>query len=204
MPQIEKLMVLGEQLCLDFVNSLGNHLNKNMYRDYLTSYSTFVQWSQKVEIINADEADFFLKESNKKSLEANDIFKRVIELRESFFRILLAVISKNAPEQKHIDLLNREIEHVLPFFSELQYTDNTFVWNRIMEPKQLDWMLSIIVNDITKLLTSNKLDRLKICCDDHCGWIFLDMSKNKSRRWCSMKECGNRAKARQHYHKTKA
>lgn len=203
MPQIEKLMVLGEQLCLDFVNTLGNHLNKNMYRDYLTSYSTFVQWSQKVEIINTDEADFFLKESNKKSLEANDIFKRVIELRESFFRILLAVISNNVPEQKDIDVLNKEIEHVLPF-SELQYTGNTFVWNRIMEPKQLDWMLSIIVNDITELLTSDKLDRLKICCDDHCGWIFLDMSKNRSRRWCSMKECGNRAKARQHYHKTKA
>lgn len=203
MPQIEKLVMLREQLCLDFVNTLGNHLNKNMYRDYLTSYSTFVQWSQKVEIINADQANFFLEKSNKKSLEARDIFKRVIELREALFRILFAVISKKTPDQEDINLLNREIESVLPF-SELQYTDNTFVLNRLMEPNQLDWMLSIIVNDMIELLTSDKLDRLKICCDDHCGWIFLDMSKNRSRRWCSMKECGNRAKARQHYHKTKA
>jgi predicted RNA-binding Zn ribbon-like protein len=39
-------------------------------------------------------------------------------------------------------------------------------------------------------------DRLKLCTDDNCRWVFFDRSKNHSSRWCSMESCGNRAKAR--------
>lgn len=202
MVQIQKIIVLGEQLCLDFINAVGWHPNESMCVEHLTSYSVFIQWCQKTEIINTEQASFFLEESRKRSVEADKVIKRVIELRKSVFRILLAVIAKDTPNEQDIDLLNSEIARVLPF-SKLQYTDNQFIWKRAKETKNLDWMLSIIVNDIIELLTSNKLERLKVCDDDHCGWIFLDMSKNKSRRWCSMQDCGNRAKARRHYYNKK-
>jgi predicted RNA-binding Zn ribbon-like protein len=39
-------------------------------------------------------------------------------------------------------------------------------------------------------------ERLKICAEDTCQWAFLDSSKNRSKHWCSMQECGNRAKTR--------
>jgi predicted RNA-binding Zn ribbon-like protein len=48
---------------------------------------------------------------------------------------------------------------------------------------------------------SHKLDRVRSCQGDTCGWLFLDMSKNRSRRWCSMSDCGNTAKARRYYHR---
>lgn len=44
-------------------------------------------------------------------------------------------------------------------------------------------------------------DRLKIC--PNCGWLFLDRSRNRSRTWCDMAVCGNRSKARRHYHRSK-
>jgi predicted RNA-binding Zn ribbon-like protein len=58
------------------------------------------------------------------------------------------------------------------------------------------------VHDVADLLTSGDLDRVGQCADDRCGWLFLDVSRNGSRRWCSMEACGNRAKARRHYRRS--
>ena len=61
-------------------------------------------------------------------------------------------------------------------------------------------LLAPIVNSATDLLTSSHLRRVGQCADDRgCGWLFFDASRNRSRRWCSMEDCGNRAKARLHY-----
>jgi predicted RNA-binding Zn ribbon-like protein len=67
----------------------------------------------------------------------------------------------------------------------------------------LDWMLWPLVWSAAELLGSDDLGRLKECARDDCRWLFLDLSKNRSRRWCSMEQCGNRAKAQRHYERHK-
>jgi len=52
------------------------------------------------------------------------------------------------------------------------------------------------------LLTSDRLSAVRECAADDCAWLFLDESRNRSRRWCDMKVCGNRQKARLHYHRS--
>lgn len=52
---------------------------------------------------------------------------------------------------------------------------------------------------ITELLLSDKLSRVGQCAAENCGWLFLDTTRNHSRRWCEMEHCGNRAKAKRHY-----
>lgn len=200
MAQIEKLKILRERLCLDFMNTVGWHLKENTSSEYLTSYSVFVEWCYLIGIINREQANFFVVESQKRSLEAMEVFQRVIELRESVFRILLAVIAQDSPKQTDLAILNSEIDCMLPYL-KLKYVDQGFVWENTKDVKNLDWMLSTIVQNITEFLTSDQLGRLKVCGDENCGWLFLDMSKNKSRRWCSMQDCGNRAKAKRHYSK---
>jgi predicted RNA-binding Zn ribbon-like protein len=54
------------------------------------------------------------------------------------------------------------------------------------------------------LLAGPRLDRVRRCANPECGWLFLDDSRAGKRRWCSMQSCGNRAKARRHYHKSRA
>jgi predicted RNA-binding Zn ribbon-like protein len=49
-----------------------------------------------------------------------------------------------------------------------------------------------------KVAIEKRLDRVKICPADDCRWAFYDTSRNRSRQWCSMEVCGNRAKARAH------
>jgi predicted RNA-binding Zn ribbon-like protein len=53
------------------------------------------------------------------------------------------------------------------------------------------------------LLAGPRLDRVRRCANPECGWLFLDDSRAGKRRWCSMQSCGNRAKARRHYHRSR-
>ncbi|MER7245539.1 CGNR zinc finger domain-containing protein [Kribbella sp. NPDC000426] len=56
---------------------------------------------------------------------------------------------------------------------------------------------------VWRLFEDEDLGRLRQCGDDGCGWLFLDRSKNGSRRWCSSADCGNRARARRHYERAR-
>ena len=66
---------------------------------------------------------------------------------------------------------------------------------------ELESVLWPVAKSAADLLVSHKLERVSTCQGETCGWLFLDMSKNHSRRWCSMSDCGNTAKARRHYHR---
>jgi predicted RNA-binding Zn ribbon-like protein len=47
-----------------------------------------------------------------------------------------------------------------------------------------------------RLAAAGTWPRVKLCAAETCRWAFLDESRNRSRAWCSMDVCGNRAKAR--------
>lgn len=61
-----------------------------------------------------------------------------------------------------------------------------------------DWrrLYHRIVEDSVRLFGGDGLDRLKLCGAADCGWLFLDHSKNRSRRWCTMADCGTLTKVR--------
>ena len=82
-------------------------------------------------------------------------------------------------------------------------TKEGFKWDW-SEELALDRMLWFIARSAADLLTSGNLDRVRQCGDEECGWLFIDTTKNRSRRWCDMTDCGNRAKARRHYSRLRA
>jgi predicted RNA-binding Zn ribbon-like protein len=71
-----------------------------------------------------------------------------------------------------------------------------FVWEWTGLEEHLTGFLWPVARSAAQLLTSPLLPRLRLCADERCGWVFIDQSKNASRRWCDMGDCGNRAKAR--------
>lgn len=58
--------------------------------------------------------------------------------------------------------------------------------------------VGLVAAAAAKVAIERRLDRVKICPADDCRWAFYDTSRNRSRQWCSMEVCGNRAKARSH------
>ena len=82
-------------------------------------------------------------------------------------------------------------------------TGAQFVWEPVAEADDLQTLLWPVVWSAVELLTGGPVERVRECDNDPCGWLFVDMSRNRSRRWCDMRDCGNRVKARRHYARTK-
>jgi predicted RNA-binding Zn ribbon-like protein len=78
----------------------------------------------------------------------------------------------------------------------------------LVSARPLTWRADGVVDrmrlSVWRLFEDEDLSRLRQCADDGCGWLFLDRSKNGSRRWCSSADCGNRARARRHYQRRQA
>ena len=86
----------------------------------------------------------------------------------------------------------------------LVYDRSGVGWSLPADGDALERPLWEIASSAADVLTSAELDRVKECASDTCEWVFLDRSRNRSRRWCDMSDCGNRAKARRFQAKTRA
>jgi predicted RNA-binding Zn ribbon-like protein len=60
-----------------------------------------------------------------------------------------------------------------------------------------DAALALVLGVVAEALADGRWGRMKACPGPHCGWLFYDGSRNRSRHWCSMEICGNRVKGRE-------
>ncbi|MBN1859137.1 CGNR zinc finger domain-containing protein [Candidatus Bipolaricaulota bacterium] len=81
----------------------------------------------------------------------------------------------------------------------MRRSEERFQWGWSDAEDQLEWPVWILARSAADLLTSDERDRVRRCAGPDCGWLFVDISRNHSRRWCDMADCGNRAKARRSY-----
>jgi predicted RNA-binding Zn ribbon-like protein len=152
--------------------------------------------------MNKTEAGELIKLSSKDLNEAGNIFQRALNLRESLFKIFSGIIEGAKPEDENIEILNREFAKAIENQS-LAYRSNKFEWKFSNESAQMDNIIWKVADSAIELLTSDLLHLVKICPGENCGWLFLDATKNKSRQWCDMKDCGNLAKVRRYREKQK-
>ena len=82
---------------------------------------------------------------------------------------------------------------------EITPAGGAFAWTWAVGAEELDRVVWPVVRSAAALLTSGSLERVRQCAGDGCDWLFVDLSKNQSRRWCSMDMCGSRAKSRRYY-----
>jgi predicted RNA-binding Zn ribbon-like protein len=189
------------RLCLDFANTVDWRTAAQPH-ELLTSYADLVAWGQRMDIVPGGTARRLLEESVRDPAQAAAVLERVIVLRESIYRIFSAVVAEHAPEAADIATLNRALAETLPRL-QLAWTADGFAWRWNGDENALDQVLWPVARSAAELLTSDELSRVGVCAGDGCGWLFFDTSKNRSRRWCSMQDCGNRAKARRHYRRSR-
>jgi predicted RNA-binding Zn ribbon-like protein len=193
------LKLLGGELCLDFTNTAGWH-DSHAPHEWLNRYSDLILWSQHVGILTDEEAQKLIHKASKRGSEAKRVLEKAIELREAIYRIFSSLIAKREPKEEDVSILNSFLSDAMGE-SRIIRTKEGFSWGFAMGKDPFGWVLHPIVRSTAELLASDRLERVKKCCGRYCGWLFLDMSRNRSRRWCDMKDCGNRAKAKRHYHR---
>jgi predicted RNA-binding Zn ribbon-like protein len=198
--QIDKL-TLAERLCLNFANTVDWRLSGRP-QEYLTGYPDLVRWSKRTGLLTEKEAQRLLREAARHPRQAAVTFERAIELRDRVFRIFSAIAAARQPELSDLDALNGALSAALSRLRIVPAAE-AFQWEWVGANDALDRMLWPIVRSAGELLTSEELSRVRECAGETCGWLFEDVSRNRLRRWCEMKSCGNRAKARRHYERIK-
>jgi predicted RNA-binding Zn ribbon-like protein len=195
------LTLMGGRLSLDFANTADWHASDQPV-EFLTSYSELVAWGLHVGVLTNPQAQRLLDRATARPAEAAAVLQQTIALREVIYRLFSAIAQGAVPPAADLEAFNAELARTLAR-SRIVLTAEGLAWDWSSDEAALDCMLWPVVRDAADLLTSKGLARVGRCADERCGWLFVDTSRNRSRRWCSMESCGNRAKARRHYHKSR-
>jgi predicted RNA-binding Zn ribbon-like protein len=191
--------MIGGRTCLDFVNT-GSQRREGPFREKLGSYDDLLSWAIQAEQLTENEAADLRRLAAASPAEAEAVLERGRALREAIYRVFTRQSAGEAPPADDLKLISNEYGRaaVNRVLTPSNVGVCTFEWQT---HEALDRPLWPVAVSATNLVASEDATRVKECATDNCNWLFLDASKNRSRRWCEMKECGNRAKARRHYSK---
>jgi predicted RNA-binding Zn ribbon-like protein len=189
-------------VCLDFANTVGG--SRERPRETLHSYADLVAWSWSAGLILPAEADRLLAAAAADPAAAAAVYARAIALREAIYRLFSAVAAGRSPAAADLAQLNAALATALGRLRVAPAPDG-FAWTwHTGDGLPLDRPLWPLAHAAAALLTGESLDRVRECASPTCAWLFIDHSRNRSRRWCDMADCGNRAKARRHYERRRA
>ena len=197
-----ELPIVGGHLALDFANTVDDPEGPQRY-DHAGTYPELVGWSAHIGLLGPDQAAALQTAAEDHPGAASTAVRRAHALRRILIDTFTEIAEMNngpapgterpAPASHWADLrpfVTDAIAH-----AELAPNESTYLltWP---ETTQLDAMLRPISLAALELLTGPQLFRLKRCAG--CPWVFLDQSKNLSRRWCAMNDCGTHEKIRRY------
>jgi predicted RNA-binding Zn ribbon-like protein len=178
----------GGHLALDFVNTVGGLRDEppSPADELLLTYEDVAIWCARLGVISERDAGSLRAAARRDEKAARRALGRAIKLRELLYPIFRALADGKEPPAELLDRL-RDAEREALAEARLSAADGTMEWSW-PPPRELTDPLRPVVHAAVELLTEGPLDRLKTCAN--CRWVFLDQSRNRSRRWCSMEECG--------------
>lgn len=201
-----EMRLIGGRLCLDFVNTVDGRkcdssprksqsVNSVVLGDKLRDYTDLVEWSRHSGILTVTEARRLIQERQRSANGAKAVLERAIALREALHRIFKATVIGRMPQSVDLDTVNEELVKARNH-ERLTSTEKGFTWEWVGGEAALDRMLWSIAHSGAEFLSKGDLSRLRECGGEECGWLFEDTSRNRSRQWCHMQDCGNLAKVR--------
>ena len=182
---------------LEFTNTVGNHASDHP-GEHLFSYEDLLSWMGNIGLLQEGQVQVLKRKAAAQAEESTSAFARSLELRESIYRIFVAQTKGESPAQGDLDILNSVLRK-LTSGAQIGQEPGRFVWQWNFDETSLEVPLSILALSAVDLMTSENIKRVGQCADEEgCGWLFVDTSKNHSRRWCDINDCGNRAKQRRY------
>jgi predicted RNA-binding Zn ribbon-like protein len=183
---------------LELVNTLDMRFTAQTF-DLIPAYKDLLRLTTQLELLTAEQARKLGRSVDGKV--AQRVLASTVELREALAAVLYGRIEGNRPPAAQIRVLEQQF-HAAASHRRLLSRDAYLEWSWSGVERQGEiplWMLAQAASD---LLVSGDAELVKDCGDPTCRWLFLDVSKNHTRRWCDMKTCGNRMKARRHHART--
>lgn len=180
--------LIGGHPALDLVNTVSWRLDASRTVDRVTDPADLARWAALAGVgdgsVVPDPATH----------------ARIARLREHLYAVVDAFLAGDAAPADDLaavrDATASALRHATPTATPpVRFTI------QVAEPADLLHALALAAHD---LLTGDDVGRLRRCEDDACGWVFVDASRNRSRRWCSSADCGNRDRARRFQERRRA
>lgn len=193
---------LSGALCLSFANAFNVDATEG-HEEMFQGYTNLLAWAQLLGVIDQPTAQSLRHEAAQRPEAATAVLQTAWGVRQMLYRLFAALAHQQSPAPADLDALNTALSGTLTHQRLVPHQDG-YAWGWA-DAAALDQILWPVLRDAADLLTGDLLDRVGQCANVRgCGWLFLDTSRNRSRRWCSMETCGNRAKVMRHYRRTKA
>jgi predicted RNA-binding Zn ribbon-like protein len=193
--EVVSFQLVAGHVALDLVNTLDNRFVPEGPKELIGTFADLVRFCEESQLLNAGQSRALLPRTG--ALEAEQAVQVARELRETLAAIFYDQVAGRRPAKSVVGWLNSALEGAWRH-RKLQPGKHGFewVWDDLEDAHAPVWLLA---HAAAELLAGGHPELVRECSTDSCRWLFLDTSKNHSRRWCDMKICGNRVKARRYY-----
>jgi predicted RNA-binding Zn ribbon-like protein len=188
-------------LCLAYVNTRFWR-GREPSTETLHDLAGLTHWLAQSTFAGAKDVATLQEWSRMSATEAAALFAQAMGLREAMFRSFAAVAAGETVREADFALLQEALAQA-PARRTLVRSDDGYAWCIEPHAASAPHLLAPVLWSAADLLIRSASAALRQCANGECLWLFLDESKSGTRRWCDMASCGNRAKARRHYLKTK-
>jgi predicted RNA-binding Zn ribbon-like protein len=187
---------LGD-LSLDFVNTTSWSYGIPSGTQELGSYDDLLQWSREATTLTQDRIEQLAREAARRPAATIRAYREAIRARDVLHGFFDGIAHAGTPAPERLRGFNELLRPALTAL-RLQPVGETLAWTWT-DGDDLSAPLWPILWSAGRLATSPDVRQVRACANDRCGWLFIDRSRRHNRRWCDMRECGNRAKVRRYY-----
>jgi predicted RNA-binding Zn ribbon-like protein len=193
----DSLALVGEEIAFDFTNTSSGR-GWPTHQEHLQSAKNVVDWAQHARLIGPADAEWLRAAVAADPQLGQRLLLRALELRETIYVTAVEVAAGRPAPREGMEALARTHAGCLAC-AKLSPFEDRYVWSWAPKENPVEAVLGPITLSALTTLTQGDLSRIKQCQGEKCGWLFFDTTKNRSRRWCEMEICGNRAKQRRHH-----
>ena len=190
---------IGGSLCLDFVNTVDSWFFVPPPQERLATFGNWLAWSRAAGTLGGGLSRSLEQAARRSPGSAARALRNIRALRDALARVFQAAAHRQAPAPSDLALIDQQLAPIRASrriaWDGKQYQE---VWPPSPGAKFASGLRPILLSAEALLLDTAALSRVRECPAERCGWLFLDVSRNGSRRWCSMRTCGNLAKAHRH------
>jgi predicted RNA-binding Zn ribbon-like protein len=184
----------AEHPALELVNTLDMRFSGETI-ELIPTYRDLLRLCTQLKLLTAQQAGKLVRTVDEKT--AQKVLASTVELREALAVVLYGRIDGSKLPGGQVEILERHF-HAAAMHRRLVAGEPHWDWSWSGLERNAEIPLWMLAQRAADLLVSSDAEFIKDCGDPTCRWLFLDTSKNHTRRWCDMKTCGNRMKARRH------
>ena len=184
-------------LCLDFANTIHNWRAEDKEEE-LRAVSDLLHWAREAGLLSGADHERLSAHYNHNPRAAAAALSKGTAIRDLLLAVFGGIANGRSVSSQRLSELNSALVEAPGLLRVQKSSDGIKMeWTSAAEGLAQVWFA--VLSSAAELLASGRLRRVRECASADCTWLFVDESRNRSRRWCDMSACGNRMKARRHY-----